>query len=40
MPGLKELMEKEKRRREKLDESNKALGFSQAFELGERSNYE
>ncbi|KAF5387691.1 hypothetical protein D9615_000250 [Tricholomella constricta] len=39
-PALKELLEKEKRRKEKLFESNKGLGFSQAFEFGERSNLE
>ncbi|GLB33650.1 putative nuclear pore component [Lyophyllum shimeji] len=40
MPALKELTEKEKRRKEKLAESTQGLGFSQAFEFGERSNLE
>ncbi|KIK65419.1 hypothetical protein GYMLUDRAFT_38873 [Collybiopsis luxurians FD-317 M1] len=40
MPSLKALLEKERRRREKAAEENKSLGFSQAFEFGERSNYE
>ncbi|KAG5643781.1 hypothetical protein DXG03_009660 [Asterophora parasitica] len=39
-PALKELSEKEKRRKEKLTESTQGLGFSQAFEFGERSNHE
>ncbi|RDB22839.1 Nucleoporin nup82 [Hypsizygus marmoreus] len=40
MPSLKALLEKEKKRKDRLAESNQALGFSQAFELGERSNLE
>ncbi|KAJ4472331.1 hypothetical protein J3R30DRAFT_3524569 [Lentinula aciculospora] len=40
MPSLKDLMEKESRRRNKAVEENRNLGFSQAFEFGERSNYE
>jgi len=39
-PALKELLEKEKRRKEKLVESSQGLGFSQVFEFGERSNLE
>ncbi|KAG5637461.1 hypothetical protein H0H81_004478 [Sphagnurus paluster] len=39
-PALQELGEKEKRKKEKLAESNQTLGFSQAFEFGERSNVE
>ncbi|KAG6880302.1 hypothetical protein C0992_000079 [Termitomyces sp. T32_za158] len=39
-PTLKEILEKEKRRNEKNPEINQGLGFSQAFELGERSNSE
>ncbi|KAF5393939.1 hypothetical protein D9757_000165 [Collybiopsis confluens] len=40
MPSLNGLMEKERRRQEKTAEHNRGLGFSQAFEFGERSNYE
>lgn len=40
IPNLKALAEKERRRKEKLLESPQSLGVSQAFELGERSNYE
>ncbi|KAG6890889.1 hypothetical protein C0995_000846 [Termitomyces sp. Mi166 len=39
-PTLKEIFEKEKHKKEKNAEINQALGFSQAFELGERSNSE
>ncbi|KAF9076010.1 hypothetical protein BDP27DRAFT_1415160 [Rhodocollybia butyracea] len=39
-PCLKTLMEKERRRRKKAAEENQGLGISQAFEFGERSNYE
>ncbi|KAG6855012.1 hypothetical protein C0991_005941 [Blastosporella zonata] len=39
-PSLKEIFEKEKRRNEKVVESNQGLGVSQAFEFGERSNSE
>lgn len=37
MPHLKILKEKEKTQRTKFAEANKGLGFSQAFEFGERS---
>ncbi|KAF8631152.1 hypothetical protein AX15_002498 [Amanita polypyramis BW_CC] len=40
MPNLKALTEKERCRKERLSESSGALGVSQAFELGERSNRE
>jgi hypothetical protein len=40
MPNLKALLEKEKQRKNKLTESTQSLGFSQAFEFGERSNLE
>lgn len=40
MPSLKTLLEKEKQRKNKLAESTQSLGFSQAFEFGERSNLE
>ncbi|KAG5733990.1 Nucleoporin nup82 [Termitomyces sp. T112] len=39
-PTLKEVFEKEKRRKEKNALMNQGLGFSQAFELGQRSNSE
>ncbi|KAK7049644.1 hypothetical protein VNI00_005675 [Paramarasmius palmivorus] len=39
-PNLKHVLEKERERRKKLAEANKGLGFSQVFELGERSNHE
>ncbi|KAG6837957.1 hypothetical protein H0H93_008351 [Arthromyces matolae] len=39
-PSLKDIFEKEKRRNAKVAESKQNLGFSQAFELGERSNAE
>ena len=39
MPSLKALTEKERRHKERLSEGNQ-LGASQAFELGERSNFE
>ncbi|TFK43370.1 hypothetical protein BDQ12DRAFT_622288 [Crucibulum laeve] len=40
LPGLKALLQKEKQRKDKVADSNRTLGFSQAFELGERSNLE
>jgi nucleoporin NUP82 len=40
MPSLKALLEREKQRKDKLAESTQGLGFSQAFEFGERSNLE
>ncbi|KAF8639690.1 hypothetical protein AX17_000954 [Amanita inopinata Kibby_2008] len=40
MPSLKALAEKDRLRKEKLTEHTKILGVSQAFELGEKSNYE
>jgi nucleoporin NUP82 len=40
MPSLKALLEREKQRKDKLAESTQGLGFSQAFEYGERSNLE
>ncbi|KAG6832947.1 hypothetical protein H0H92_004831 [Tricholoma furcatifolium] len=40
MPSLKEIFEKEKRRNDKVVESNQALGVSQAFEFGVRSHSE
>ncbi|KAF9008902.1 hypothetical protein BDQ17DRAFT_1349165 [Cyathus striatus] len=40
MPSLKALVEKEKSQKNKTMENNKSLGLSQAFELGERSNFE
>lgn len=40
MPSLKALAEKERRRTERLSESTQPLGVSQAFDLGQRSNYE
>ena len=39
MPSLKALTEKERRHKERVSEKTQ-LGASQAFELGERSNYE
>lgn len=39
-PPLKTLMEKERQRKDKLAQSNGSLGFSQAFNLGQRSNIE
>ncbi|THV08713.1 hypothetical protein K435DRAFT_959241 [Dendrothele bispora CBS 962.96] len=40
MPSLKAMVEKEQLRKRKTVEATKSLGFSQAFELGERSNFE
>ncbi|KAF9469037.1 hypothetical protein BDZ94DRAFT_1182915 [Collybia nuda] len=40
MPNLKMLLEKEKQRQNQLAENTQSLGFSQAFEFGERSNLE
>lgn len=40
LPSLKALVEKEKQKKIKLADSTNTLGFSQAFELGERSNFE
>ena len=40
MPSLKALAEKERRRTERLSESTQSIGVSQAFDLGQRSNYE
>lgn len=40
MPNLKASIQKEAQRRDKLSESTRSLGVSQAFELGERSNFE
>ncbi|KAJ4493007.1 hypothetical protein C8J55DRAFT_501950 [Lentinula edodes] len=40
MPGLKALLEKERRRHNQAMTENPGLGFSQAFEFGERSNHE
>ena len=40
MPSLKALAEKERRRTERLSESTQSLGVSQAFDLGQRSNFE
>lgn len=40
LPSLKELLKLETERKKKIAESNQELGFSQAFELGERSNNE
>lgn len=40
LPSLKELLKQETERKKKLAENNRGLGFSQAFELGERSNNE
>lgn len=39
-PALKNILEKEKLRKDKVVENNQQLGFSQAFEYGERSNLE
>lgn len=39
-PALKNILEREKLRKDKLVENNQQLGFSQAFEYGERSNLE
>ena len=39
-PNLKSILEKERERRSKQAETNKNLGFSQAFELGQRSTHE
>ncbi|KAG6911695.1 hypothetical protein DXG01_007945 [Tephrocybe rancida] len=39
-PSLKELLEKEKRRSDKVAETSQGLGVSQAFEFGERSSSE
>ncbi|KII94618.1 hypothetical protein PLICRDRAFT_47645 [Plicaturopsis crispa FD-325 SS-3] len=40
LPRLQEVMDKENERKRKLLDGNQGLGFSQAFELGERSNDE
>ncbi|KAJ3808781.1 hypothetical protein F5876DRAFT_45305 [Lentinula aff. lateritia] len=40
MPSLKALLEKERRRHNQAMTENPGLGFSQAFEFGERSNHE
>ncbi|KAF5370096.1 hypothetical protein D9758_001201 [Tetrapyrgos nigripes] len=40
MPSLKAMVVKEQLRKSKTAESTRSLGFSQAFELGERSNFE
>ncbi|KAF8897384.1 hypothetical protein BD779DRAFT_1432160 [Infundibulicybe gibba] len=40
LPNMKALLEKEKKRKAKAAQNNQALGFSQAFEFGERSNLE
>jgi hypothetical protein len=40
MPSLIDMMEKEKEQRKKLGDANQGLGLSQAFHLGEISNYE
>jgi len=40
MPSLKSLLGKEKYQKDILAESTQGLGFSQAFEFGERSNLE
>ncbi|KAJ8086450.1 hypothetical protein PM082_005273 [Marasmius tenuissimus] len=39
-PNLKVIIEKDRERRSKMAETNKNLGFSQAFELGQRSSHE
>ncbi|KAL0581995.1 hypothetical protein V5O48_000053 [Marasmius crinis-equi] len=39
-PNLKVILEKDRERRAKMVETNRNLGFSQAFELGQRSNHE
>ncbi|KAG7097129.1 hypothetical protein E1B28_004507 [Marasmius oreades] len=39
-PQLKAILGKERERRAKMAETNKSLGFSQAFEFGQRSNQE
>ncbi|KDQ64728.1 hypothetical protein JAAARDRAFT_64568 [Jaapia argillacea MUCL 33604] len=40
LPALDDMRKKEEARRQKLSENQQGLGFSQAFELGERSNEE
>ncbi|KAF9263555.1 hypothetical protein L218DRAFT_901764 [Marasmius fiardii PR-910] len=39
-PQLKIILEKDRERRAKMVETNRSLGFSQAFEFGQRSNHE
>jgi nucleoporin NUP82 len=40
LPGLKDLLEKDRARKKKIADTNQGLGVSQAFHLGEISNYE
>lgn len=40
LPALQKLEEREKQQGKKIAEVNQNLGFSQAFEYGERSNLE